>query len=111
MPELSQFESEFFKALAHPLRIRILDELRAGERTVNDLVNRLSVEQSNLSQQLSLLRARNIVQGRKSGTSVFYSVRDAAVFRLLDVAKEIFNNQLIDVRDTLAQLHAAPRRK
>ena len=105
MTELSHFKSEFFKALAHPLRIRILDELRQGELTVNELVNRLSTEQSNLSQQLSVLRSRNIVAGRKSGTSVFYSVRDPAVFRLLDVAKEIFNNHLIDVKDLLSQLH------
>jgi len=44
MPELSQFKAEFFKALAHPLRIRILDELRHGEVGVNELCLRLDVE-------------------------------------------------------------------
>jgi DNA-binding transcriptional ArsR family regulator len=104
MPELGRFKAEFFKALAHPLRIAILDALRNGELGVNGLCNVLNAEQSALSQQLAVLRARNIVVGRKEGLNVYYSVRDAAVFRLLDVAKEIFNNHLIDVRDMLSQI-------
>jgi DNA-binding transcriptional ArsR family regulator len=104
MPELSNFTAEFFKALAHPLRIKILNALRLGEVGVNDLSERLDVEQSTLSQQLAILRKSNIVEGRKEGQNVFYSVRDASIFRLLDVAKQVFNNHLIDVRDLLAQL-------
>jgi DNA-binding transcriptional ArsR family regulator len=104
MTELSQFKAEFFKALAHPVRIRILDELRKGEAGVNDLCARLDVEQSNLSQQLAILRNRNILETRKEGQNVYYSVRDPELFDLLDVAKKIFNNHLIDVRDLLSQL-------
>lgn len=105
--DLARFKSEFFKALAHPLRIRIIDELRDGEVGVNDLCERLDVEQSTISQQLAQLRGRNIVTGRKEGQNVYYSVRDRAIFRLLDAAKEIFNNQLISVQDMLAQLEVA----
>ena len=104
MAELSQFKAEFFKALAHPLRIRILDELRRGEVGVNELCARMDVEQSTLSQQLAVLRNRSIVVGRKEGQGVFYSVRDSEIFKLLDVAKKIFNNHLIDVKDLLSQL-------
>jgi ArsR family transcriptional regulator len=104
MPELCQFRAEFFKALAHPLRIKILDTLRAGEIGVNELCTRLGVEQSTLSQQLSVLRTRDIVAARKSGNNVFYSVKDTAIFRLLDVTKEIFNNHLIDIKNVLSQL-------
>lgn len=107
MPELSQVKAEFFKALAHPLRIRILNALRAGETSVNDLCARLGVEQSTLSQQLSVLRTRDIVSARKIGTSVLYSVKDPATFRLLDVAREIFENHLINVKDLLSQLEVA----
>ncbi|HEV2348322.1 MAG TPA: metalloregulator ArsR/SmtB family transcription factor [Terriglobia bacterium] len=109
MPELSQFKAEFFKALAHPLRIRILDALRAGEAGVNELMSQLNVEQSNLSQQLAVLRSRNLVVGRKDGNNAFYSVRDPEIFRLLDVARKIFNNHLIDVRNMLSQLNPARR--
>ena len=59
---------------------------------------------SSVSQQLAILRNKNIVESRKAGTSVYYSVRDPAVFELLDVARKIFNNQLIDTRSTLEQL-------
>lgn len=104
MPELSQFTAEFFKALSHPLRIRILDSLRQGEVGVNQLSSRLGVEQSTLSQQLAVLRKSNIVIGRKEGQNVFYSAIDPEIFRLLDDARRIFNNHLIDIQDLLAQL-------
>lgn len=111
MTELGRFKAEFFKALAHPLRIAVLDALRNGEVGVNELCSILNVEQSTLSQQLGVLRNRNIVSGRKEGLSVFYSVRDPAVFKLLDVAKEIFNNHLIGVQDLLTQLEVAEVRR
>jgi ArsR family transcriptional regulator len=53
---------------------------------------------------LAVLRTRSIVVGRKDGQSVLYSVPDTEVFKLLDVAKKIFNNHLIDVKDLLSQL-------
>jgi DNA-binding transcriptional ArsR family regulator len=102
VPQLSQFTAEFFKALAHPLRIKILDTLRAGEVGVNDLGERLQVEQSTISQQLAVLRKSNIVVGRKEGQNVFYSVSDPEIFRLLDDARHIFNNHLVDLLSQLA---------
>jgi ArsR family transcriptional regulator len=106
MADLRNFKAEFFKALAHPLRIAVLDTLRKGELGVNELCALLKVEQSTLSQQLAVLRSRNIVAGRKEGLNVYYSVRDKTIFKLLDIAKEIFNNQLIDVKDMLIQMKA-----
>jgi DNA-binding transcriptional ArsR family regulator len=110
MPELSQFTAEFFKVLAHPLRIRIVDALRSGEIAVNDLSSRLKVEQSTLSQQLAILRKSNVVVGRKKGQSVYYSIRDQAIFRVLDEARQVFNNHLIDIKDLLEQLTPAGER-
>jgi len=107
MSELSKFKAEFFKALAHPLRIQIIDALRGGEIGVSDLCTRLKVEQSSVSQQLAQLRSRNIVVGRKEGQNVYYSIRDKAIFRLLDAAKEIFNNHLVGVQDMLSELDAS----
>lgn len=51
-----------------------------------------------------MLRNKNIVDSRKEGTLVYYRVRDSMVFQLLDVAREIFNNHLIDTQSMLAQL-------
>lgn len=101
---LREFKAEFFKALAHPLRIRILDALRKGEVTVNRISQTLGVEQSTVSQQLAVLRSRNFLHTRKAGLNIFYSVRDPEVFRLLDCARTIFNNQLISVQAMLTEI-------
>ncbi|HSN73730.1 MAG TPA: metalloregulator ArsR/SmtB family transcription factor [Anaerolineae bacterium] len=101
---LRRFKAEFFKALAHPQRIQILEALRAGELSVGGLQAQLAIESSSVSQQLAVLRNKNIVEPRKVGTSVFYSVRDPAIFDLLDVARTIFNNHLVDTRSLLQQL-------
>lgn len=109
--KLSSFKAEFFKALAHPLRISILDELRTGELTVNEISQRFAVEPANASQQLAILRNRNIVTARKEGSSVYYSVADKTVFKLLDVARDIFNHQLVGVRSMLEEIDVKQRRK
>jgi DNA-binding transcriptional ArsR family regulator len=112
MPQqLANFKAEFFKALAHPIRIRIVDCLRGGEKGVNELSEMLQIEQSNVSQQLAILRVRNIVGGRKAGSSVFYSVSDPNLFKLLDVAKDIFNNHLVGVREMLKEMRERRRGK
>jgi DNA-binding transcriptional ArsR family regulator len=104
--QLSEFKADFFKALAHPLRISILDALRDGELTVNEISQRFDVEQANASQQLAVLRNRNIVITRKEGANVYYSVSDKSIFKLLDAAKEIFNHHLVGVRSMLEEIHA-----
>ena len=102
--QLSNFKAEFFKALAHPLRISILDALREGELTVNEISQKFQVEPANASQQLAVLRNKNIVVTRKEGASVYYSVSDRTIFKLLDVAREIFNNQLVGVQNMLEEI-------
>ena len=111
MSQLSIFKAEFFKALAHPLRISILDALRDGERTVAEISEKFQVEPANASQQLAVLRNKNIILARKAGANVYYSVSDPTVFKLLDVAREIFNNHLIGVRSILEEIKAEGRRR
>jgi ArsR family transcriptional regulator len=92
---LQTFKAELFKALGHPVRIRILELLRSGELRVSDLQGQLEIEMSSVSQQLAVLRNRQIVEGRKEGTSNYYRVLDARVFELLDVARAMFDQQLL----------------
>lgn len=102
--KLVKFKAEFFKALANPLRIKILDELRSKELTVSEIKERLNVELPNVSQQLAILRTKNLVAARKQGNNIYYSCNDPTIFKLLDVAREIFNNHLIDIQETLSNL-------
>lgn len=93
---IQQFKADFFKALAHPMRIQILEALCTGDKTVNELQTIVGSEGSAVSQQLSILRNKNVVQGMKEGTSVIYSLRDPLIQDLLAVAKRIFDNHLVD---------------
>ena len=78
--------------------------MREGELTVNEISQKFAVEPANASQQLAVLRNKNIVTARKEGSNVYYSVTDKTVFKLLDVAREIFNNHLIGVRSMLEEI-------
>jgi len=112
MGDLQTFKAAFFKALAHPVRIAILERLVQAERTVQELQEALGLEQPVVSQQLGVLRASNIVIGRKTGVSVRYAVRDPLVADLLVVARQIFNNQLAGTQELLRELRRerGPRR-
>ena len=112
---LRQFKAEFFKALSHPLRIRILELLREqGPLSVGAIQEATGVPASSISQQLAVLRGRGIVVSDRHGTSVIYRPRDAELWDLLDVARRIFNAHLTDTSDLLrrveAEAEAAPTR-
>ncbi|MFD3006348.1 ArsR/SmtB family transcription factor [Thermus tengchongensis] len=101
---LHRYKAEFFKALAHPLRLAILDALREGERSVSSLQRELSVPQSALSRQLALLRERGLVEARRVGQMVYYRPRDPEVYAFLDLGRRIFARHLEAERDRLAAL-------
>jgi DNA-binding transcriptional ArsR family regulator len=99
MPEsLQGFKAELFKALAHPTRIRILELLRDGEKRVNQLQLELAMEGSSVSQQLAILRMKNLVDTRKAGNLIYYRLRDPQVNDLLDAARRIFEAHVIELQ-------------
>ncbi len=98
---LRQFKAGFFKALAHPLRIRVLELLRDGPLSVSQIQEVTGAPPSSVSQQLAVLRGRNIVTTERRGTTIIYGVADAELFELLDVARRIFNAHLADAIDLL----------
>jgi DNA-binding transcriptional ArsR family regulator len=109
--QLQSFKAEFFKALAHPIRIRILEILVRGERSVHELQEALGIDQPTVSQQLAVLRAKNIVEARKDGTAVWYTVRDVSIQELLEIARRIFDNHLIGTQTMLRDLRREARRR
>jgi DNA-binding transcriptional ArsR family regulator len=103
--ELQTLKAEFFRAMAHPARIRILEVLsEKGEHSVQELQQRLAVDQPLVSQQLAKLRAHGVVASRKEGTTVIYALADPRIADLLRVAKEILNRRLTDTRTLLHEL-------
>lgn len=107
---LQTFKAQFFRALAHPARIRILETLVRGDRSVQELQEALGLEQPVVSQQLAVLRNQGIVTSQKQGLSVRYALRDPTIEELLNVARRIFNNHLVDTGGMLRELQRESRR-
>jgi DNA-binding transcriptional ArsR family regulator len=103
---LSVVKAELFKALANPARVRALELLAEGERSVGEMQPLVGVELSHLSQQLAVLRKAGLVTTRREGTTVFYSIKDPLVVELLAVAKRILLLRLTESRELLAGLGA-----
>ena len=101
MKEIRLFKAEFFKTLSNPIRIAIIDALRNGELGVNELAVIVKAEQAYVSQQLSLLKSKNLVKFRKEGNFVYYSVTDEDIFVLLDDALKIAKKQLNLLQESL----------
>ena len=101
---LSEVKAELFKALAHPARVRALELLVGGERSVGELQPLVGIEMSHLSQQLGVLRRAGLVVARKERSSVFYALRDPLVADLLAVAKQFLLATLTETRELLAGL-------
>jgi len=108
--QLQTFKAQFFRALGHPVRIKILEILVRGGRTVQELQTALKLDQPIVSQQLAVLRNQNVVSAQKEGLSVRYELRDPAVGDLLEVARRIFNNHLITTQGMLRELQREARR-
>lgn len=85
----AQKRADFFKALSHPTRVRILELLRKDELCVCHIFEALDLEQSNVSQHLAILRKQGILTARKKGIMVIYQVKNKAVLDLLDVVTAI----------------------
>src|SRR5439155_10131218 len=108
--ELQMFKAQFFRALAHPTRIRMLEILVRGARAVQELQEELALDQPIVSQQLAVLRNQGIVSAQKEGLSVRYALRDPLVAALLEVARRIFDNRLGDSTGLLRELGRETRR-
>jgi len=104
---ISEIKAELFRALGHPARIRILEVLAEGERSVGDMAPLVGIESSHLSQQLAVLRRAGLVSTRKEGSSVIYTLKDPLVADLLLVAKRFLLSSLTETNDLLADLRAA----
>lgn len=75
--------SETLKAVAHPVRLQIVNILMNGERSVGELVKTLGTKQSLTSQQLSILKSRGVLKSRRNGNVVFYSLENHGVKNIM----------------------------
>src|SRR5690606_30810206 len=110
-PPVAALKAELFKALGHPIRIQVLEQLVSGERSVGSIAEALNSEVSNLSQQLAVLRRAGVVTTRREGNTIFYALRDPAMASILTTARQMILDGLRDRADLLAGLDDLPGRR
>jgi DNA-binding transcriptional ArsR family regulator len=102
---LRAFKAGIFQALAHTTRIAIVELLRdEGEVPVSAVYERLELEQSNVSQHLAVLRSKHLVQTRKEGNQVFYSLRHKIIGDVLDLMRLYFHSHLAESLELLKDM-------
>ncbi|OGS83120.1 MAG: transcriptional regulator [Gallionellales bacterium GWA2_59_43] len=85
-----QQAAEAMKAIAHPLRLKILCVLGDQEVSVQDIVDQVGTSQSNISQHLAILRDKNVLATRKDANRVFYRISDLRTIKLVGMMREVF---------------------
>ena len=83
-PEYARSVADRFRLLGDPTRLRLIDLLRDGERTVGSLANELGCTQANTSKQLALLADAGLLFRRREGLRCYYAIADPAVFEICD---------------------------
>ena len=91
-----QMHAEVCKSMANPTRLKIMNQLREGEKSVGELKERLKLPKANLSQHLSVLRQRRIVIARRSGLNVYYKCANPKMLKACEILREVLMEQLAD---------------
>ena len=97
-------KANLFRVLGHPARVRILELLQDGERSVGHLQAELGLDSGGTSQHLAALRRIGLVDSRREGTSVYYRVADERVFDLLAAGRAIIARRLAEQQSVLHEL-------
>jgi ArsR family transcriptional regulator len=104
--ELYSLKAELCKTFADPKRLIIIDELRQGETTVGELARLLEFPQAVVSRHLAILRDKGVVQYRREGTSVYYSLSDPKIGDACDMVHQILLDQIEKNRELAERLVA-----
>lgn len=85
-----QQAAQAMKAIAHPLRLRILCVLGDQEVSVQDIVDQVGTSQSNISQHLAILREKGVLTTRKDANRVYYRIGDLRTLKLVGMMRDVF---------------------
>ncbi|NQT30768.1 MAG: winged helix-turn-helix transcriptional regulator [Deltaproteobacteria bacterium] len=88
-----RLHAQFCKTLSDANRLLIMAELVKGERSVSELVERLGLQQANVSKHLALMRDRGLVTMRREGASAYYSLSDARIFEAIKMLMQVQADQ------------------
>lgn len=92
--KMFQMHAEICKSMANPTRLKIMNLLREGEKSVEELKKRLNLPKANLSQHLSILRQQRIVSTRRAGLNIYYKVVNPKTIKACDILGQVLFEQL-----------------
>ena len=92
--KIFEMHAEVCKSMANPTRLKIMNLLREGEKSVEELRERLGLPKANLSQHLGVLRHRRIVLTRRDGLNIYYKVANPKMIKACDILREVLFEQL-----------------
>ena len=92
--KMFQMHAEVCKSMANPTRLKIMNLLREGEKSVEELRERLRLPKANLSQHLSVLRQRRIVSTRRAGLNIYYKITNPKMIKACDILRQVLFEQL-----------------
>jgi ArsR family transcriptional regulator, virulence genes transcriptional regulator len=99
-----RMHAEFCQTLSDANRLLIINELSKGEASVSELVTRLELMQSNVSKHLALMRERGIVETRREGATIYYSLSDKRISQAIRLLMEAHNDNIEKKRALSAAL-------
>jgi DNA-binding transcriptional ArsR family regulator len=99
-----KIKADFLKSIASPVRLAVIEHLKQGESSVGDLGKALSVEQSSLSKHLAILRQAGILSARQEKVTVYYSIKDKDIFKVLKPISDMLRKNLQESQIALAHL-------
>jgi ArsR family transcriptional regulator, virulence genes transcriptional regulator len=102
--KLFQLKADLCKAFSDPKRLIIINELRDGEKTVNELVANTNIPQSVISRELGILKGKGIVKPRRNGNNIFYSISDMRICEACDIIHQVLLNHLASNRELAGSL-------
>jgi ArsR family transcriptional regulator len=94
--KIYEMHAEICKIFTSPKRLEIINHLRDGEKTVNELAEQTGVLQANISQHLTVLRQNNVVTTRKEGTNVYYKIANPKILKACDLMREVLLEKLAE---------------
>jgi DNA-binding transcriptional ArsR family regulator len=91
---LFELQADVCKTLASPKRLEIISVLKEGEKSVGELVEILGVPKANVSQHLSVMRHKGILQSRREGVNIYYSITNQKVVEACTLMRDVLTEQL-----------------
>ena len=102
--QLFEKQAAIAKAIAHPMRVAVLEFVKSGEQCVCDIAASVGSERSNLSKHLSIMVNAGVLASRKDGLKVMYRIKTPCVLKFLDCIKECLKEQAAEQQQLLESL-------